>query len=87
MSGCHSLPSAWPARLFFITPTLHRIHHSARQEETDSNYGAVFSFWDHLFGTYRDKAAELQAFRFGLDEISRERAQSLEAQLALPWRS
>jgi sterol desaturase/sphingolipid hydroxylase (fatty acid hydroxylase superfamily) len=57
--------------LFFIAPTLHRIHHSARQEETDSNYGAVFSFWDHLFGTYRDKAAELQAFRFGLDEISR----------------
>lgn len=72
--------------LFFITPSLHRIHHSARQEETDSNYGAVFSFWDQLFGTYRDKAAELQAFRFGLDEISRDRAQSLEAQLALPWR-
>jgi sterol desaturase/sphingolipid hydroxylase (fatty acid hydroxylase superfamily) len=72
--------------LFFITPAVHRIHHSARQEETDSNYGAVFSFWDQLFGTYRDKAAELEPFRFGLDEISRERAQSLEAQLALPWR-
>ncbi len=72
--------------LFFITPAVHRIHHSARQEETDSNYGAVFSFWDQLFGTYRDKAAEREAFRFGLDEIGRDRAQSLEAQLALPWR-
>jgi sterol desaturase/sphingolipid hydroxylase (fatty acid hydroxylase superfamily) len=72
--------------LFFITPALHRIHHSARREETDTNYGAVFSFWDRLFGTYRDKAAEVEAFRFGLDEIGRERAQSLEAQLALPWR-
>jgi sterol desaturase/sphingolipid hydroxylase (fatty acid hydroxylase superfamily) len=72
--------------LFFITPALHRIHHSARQEETDTNYGAVFSFWDQLFGTYRDKAAESSTFRFGLDEIGRDRAQSLEAQLALPWR-
>ena len=72
--------------LFFITPSLHRIHHSASQEETDSNYGAVFSFWDQLFGTYRNKAAESRTFRFGLEEISRERAQSLEAQLALPWR-
>jgi sterol desaturase/sphingolipid hydroxylase (fatty acid hydroxylase superfamily) len=41
--------------LFFITPALHRIHHSARQEEIDTNYGAVFSIWDHLFGTYRDR--------------------------------
>jgi sterol desaturase/sphingolipid hydroxylase (fatty acid hydroxylase superfamily) len=72
--------------VFFITPAVHRIHHSARQEETDSNYGAVFSFWDRVFGTYRDKAAESGTFRFGLNEIDRERAQSLEAQLALPWR-
>lgn len=34
-----------------ITPYLHRNHHSMERSEHDSNYGAVFSFWDHLLGT------------------------------------
>lgn len=72
--------------LFLTTPALHRIHHSARHEETDTNYGAAFLFWDWLFGTYRDKTAETEAFRFGLNEVSLERAENLEVQLALPWR-
>jgi len=49
-----------PARLeravrwIFVTPDVHRIHHSARQAETDSNYGALFTCWDRLFRTYVD---------------------------------
>ncbi len=39
----------------FIVPRLHRVHHSILREEHDSNYGAVFSFWDRLFGTLKDK--------------------------------
>jgi len=35
----------------FITPYLHRTHHSAERIEHDSNYGAVFSIWDRLCGT------------------------------------
>jgi sterol desaturase/sphingolipid hydroxylase (fatty acid hydroxylase superfamily) len=34
-----------------IVPSLHRTHHSTQRSEHDSNYGAVFSFWDRLFGT------------------------------------
>lgn len=34
-----------------VTPYLHRAHHSALRTEHDSNYGAVFSIWDRLFGT------------------------------------
>lgn len=41
------------ARLF-IVPSLHRMHHSAVREEHDSNYGAVLSIWDRLFGTLRE---------------------------------
>ncbi|MDH3232401.1 MAG: sterol desaturase family protein [Alphaproteobacteria bacterium] len=50
-----------PARLerairwVFVTPDVHRIHHSARQVETDSNYGALFTLWDRLFGTFVDQ--------------------------------
>lgn len=39
----------------FIVPRLHRVHHSVIREEHDSNYGAVFSLWDRLFGTLRDQ--------------------------------
>lgn len=39
-------------RWLFVTPDIHRIHHSARRAETDSNYGALFTVWDRLFGTF-----------------------------------
>lgn len=68
-----------------ITPSAHRLHHSARQIETDSNYGNVFSFWDRLFGTYRSEPVQGEAFRFGLDEVSRDDAASFEAQMRLPF--
>ena len=82
------IPSAIerPARWLLVTPGLHRLHHSAVQAETDSNYGNVFSFWDRLFGTYRGEAsAPAATFRFGLDDVDRERAGDLAWQLKLPW--
>lgn len=40
-------------RTFFASPGMHRIHHSAHIEDTNSNYGSLFSFWDRLFGSWR----------------------------------
>ena len=37
--------------VLFIPPSMHRIHHSVENEERDSNYGTIFSFWDRFFGT------------------------------------
>ena len=45
---------------------MHRIHHSNKQKETDSNYGSVFSFWDYIFKTYLSKAEGPVVF--GIDE-------------------
>ncbi len=42
-------------RMAIVTPDMHRVHHSAYREETDSNYGFNLSLWDRLFGTYRDQ--------------------------------
>ncbi|GAA0777964.1 sterol desaturase family protein [Roseibium denhamense] len=39
-------------RWLIVTPDMHRVHHSARPEETDSNYGFNLSIWDRVFGTY-----------------------------------
>jgi len=40
-------------RMLFVTPDMHRIHHSVIRDETDSNYGNILSIWDKLFKTYR----------------------------------
>lgn len=38
----------WLAKLI-VTPGIHWIHHHAKRDDTDSNYGLLFSFWDRLF--------------------------------------
>jgi sterol desaturase/sphingolipid hydroxylase (fatty acid hydroxylase superfamily) len=38
-----------------IAPYLHRAHHSMERKEHDTNYGAVFSIWDRLFGTFTER--------------------------------
>lgn len=42
-------------RLLFVTPDMHRIHHSWHRDETDSNYGFNLAIWDKIFGTYIDQ--------------------------------
>jgi sterol desaturase/sphingolipid hydroxylase (fatty acid hydroxylase superfamily) len=49
----------------FISPNMHKVHHHWQQPYTDSNYGAVLSIWDRLFGTY--KQLEPSQIRYGLD--------------------
>jgi sterol desaturase/sphingolipid hydroxylase (fatty acid hydroxylase superfamily) len=57
-------------RYLVVTPDLHRVHHSAWQPETDSNFGAVFPVWDLVFGTYRVEPRDGHlGMRLGLDEV------------------
>jgi len=49
----------------FVSPNMHKVHHHWQQPYTDSNYGAVLSVWDRLFGTYRH--LDPQQLRYGLD--------------------
>ncbi|MBL4806992.1 MAG: sterol desaturase family protein [Rhodobacteraceae bacterium] len=39
-------------RLVIVTPDMHRVHHSDKRSEHDSNYGFSISLWDRLFRTY-----------------------------------
>jgi sterol desaturase/sphingolipid hydroxylase (fatty acid hydroxylase superfamily) len=56
-----------PLRFFISTPDFHRIHHSINRAETDSNYGVIFSCWDHLFRTYvPPEGKDLKGMRLGL---------------------
>ena len=42
-------------RWFIVTPDMHRVHHSIEDDETNSNFGFNLSWWDRLFGTYREQ--------------------------------
>jgi sterol desaturase/sphingolipid hydroxylase (fatty acid hydroxylase superfamily) len=44
------------ARLFVVTPDMHRVHHSVERDERDTNYGFNLALWDRLFATYRQRA-------------------------------
>ena len=41
-------------RRFWITPAVHRVHHSAHGEDHNHNYGFCIGLWDRWFGTWRD---------------------------------
>ena len=57
-----------PLYWVLVTPRFHMYHHSTDPAHHDRNFGVIFSFWDHLFGTAvpRDAAP---AVAFGLDEV------------------
>lgn len=40
-------------RLFVVTPDMHRVHHSVKPEEANTNFGFNLPWWDRLWGTYR----------------------------------
>jgi sterol desaturase/sphingolipid hydroxylase (fatty acid hydroxylase superfamily) len=46
------LSFGWLGERLLISPRFHRVHHAARAAGKQScNYGAVFPYWDMLFGT------------------------------------
>jgi sterol desaturase/sphingolipid hydroxylase (fatty acid hydroxylase superfamily) len=49
-------PDRW-LRWIVVTPDMHRVHHSTRMVETNSNFGFAVSWWDRLCGTYRAQPA------------------------------
>ena len=68
----HANVRAFPGQRFLapvlIVPELHHVHHSTSPNHYNTNYGAVFSFWDRLFGTLVDDPALDGNMTFGLDK-------------------
>lgn len=73
-------PMFW---LVLVPPSMHRVHHSERRDETDSNYGTLFSVWDRLFGSFR-RRADQHAIRFGIGRFGDDAWQRPLALLRLP---
>jgi sterol desaturase/sphingolipid hydroxylase (fatty acid hydroxylase superfamily) len=46
-----------PLRWMFVTPDMHRVHHSQEVQEQSRNLGDIFPWWDRLFRTYLEAPA------------------------------
>lgn len=72
-------------RLLLVTPDVHRVHHSPRAVETDSNFGFNFPWWDRLFGTYRAQPQDgHERMRIGLEAFRSPNEQTLWRLLIQP---
>ena len=67
----------------FVSPNMHKVHHSPLRQETDSNYSSVLSVWDRIFGSYCELDPGRKV-RFGLDELQQPETQSFHGLLRTP---
>lgn len=73
-------------RLLIVTPDVHRVHHSIRRDETNSNYGFNFPWWDRIFGTYRAQPRDgHQEMELGIELFRSERWLRLHRLLIAPF--
>jgi sterol desaturase/sphingolipid hydroxylase (fatty acid hydroxylase superfamily) len=69
---------------FWVTPDMHKVHHSRERAETDSNYANLFSFFDRLFRTFTPSSRG-PFVRYGIQGYDAPEHQSIGAVLWLPF--
>lgn len=74
-------------RLLLVTPDMHRVHHSAIQRETDSNFGFSVPWWDRLFGTYQAQPEKGHlGMTIGIEDFRTQHDLRLDRMLIQPFR-
>ncbi len=69
--GTHSPVFAHPAFWILVTPASHGSHHSRDARFRGKNFGAMFTIWDRLLGTYREPVLDLDELRPDLPTVCR----------------
>src|SRR5215813_11839345 len=72
--------------LVWVTPNVHKIHHSRQVSETNSNYANVLTLYDRLFGTYTP-VSRVESVVYGLDTVDPAKVGSLPLLLSMPFQS
>lgn len=70
--------------ILFVPPSMHRIHHSVRIKERDSNYGTIFSFWDRVLGTLT-RGIDQSGIKIGMGAYRKPGKLYLHQLLAMPF--
>ena len=70
--------------LVWVTPNVHKIHHSRQLSETNSNYGNVLTIYDRLLGTFTP-SHRAESVVYGLDEVDPTRIASFRGLVSMPF--
>lgn len=70
--------------LFWVTPNVHKIHHSRLVSETNSNYANLLTIYDRLLGTYTP-AERAETVVYGLDDDRHLGAASFSGLVGIPF--
>jgi len=70
--------------LVFVTPNVHKVHHSRDVSETNSNYANLLTIYDRLLGTYTP-SSRAGTVVYGLGDTDRLAAASLPGLLKVPF--
>jgi sterol desaturase/sphingolipid hydroxylase (fatty acid hydroxylase superfamily) len=72
--------------LLVVTPNAHKVHHSRRTDETDTNFGNLLSGFDRAAGVFTPSERGL-AIEYGLDGFDDPARQTFTALLREPFRT
>lgn len=72
-------------RKVIVTPDFHRIHHSRKARECNSNYGFFLTWWDYCFSSYtREPEGDRKSFTLGLPGYNDAKIHRLDRMLIDP---
>lgn len=79
-----TLGPSWDRRIRhgFVTPDMHKVHHSKKRDESNSNYGFCLSCWDRWLGSYTPHVDDLS---IGLEDYPDENTVRLWQNLKAPF--
>lgn len=69
---------------FIMTPRLHGIHHSAEEDEMNSNWSSGLTVWDYIHGTFRQDIEQTE-IEIGVKELADEKDVTLGKMLVAPF--
>ncbi len=70
--------------LVWVTPNVHKIHHSREISETNSNYSNLLTIYDRLLGTYTPSTRAASVV-YGLDHAEDMSEASCQGLVAMPF--
>lgn len=67
-----------------VTPYIHRIHHSTKWKEANSNFSSFLLLWDRLFTTYTPQG-EISTPKYGIPGYTDDRYQNFSYMVRQPF--
>ena len=74
-----------PISYFIMSPSCHWLHHSSNPKHYNCNFGATYTLWDRVFGTYLDETHIENIYGFGVENTQYNKYHPIYAMYFLPF--